>query len=75
MPHPPLRYEQAFDGAWMAVVRRAFRLQCCDCGLVHRFDFRLKDGAIELRAIRDGRATGGARAARKRQPKNRRKKP
>jgi len=60
-----LRYHHAIDGEWMAIVRRGFRAQCCDCGLVHRFDFRLSGGVLELRARRDGHATGGARAHRK----------
>jgi hypothetical protein len=37
------------------------REQCCDCGLIHRLDFRIVDGRIEFRARRDDRATAAAR--------------
>lgn len=38
-----------------------YRLQCCDCGLVHRMDFRLHKGQIQFRVFFDGRATKAAR--------------
>ena len=38
---------------------------CCDCGLVHKIDFKLenhgKNKVIMFRAFRDNRATGQAR--------------
>ena len=37
--------------------------QCCDCGLVHRLDFRIVGGRIEFRTRRDDRATAAARRA------------
>ena len=40
---------------------RNFREQCCDCGLIHRLDFRIADGRIEFRTRRDDRATAAAR--------------
>ena len=40
---------------------RNFREQCCDCGLIHRLDFRIVDGGIEFRTRRDDRATAAAR--------------
>jgi hypothetical protein len=40
---------------------RNFREQCCDCGLIHRLDFRIVDGRIEFRTRRDDRATAAAR--------------
>jgi hypothetical protein len=38
-----------------------FREQCCDCGLIHRLDFRIVDGKVEFRTRRDDRATAAAR--------------
>lgn len=55
------QYHQLADGEWFRPVRRQFREQCCDCGLVHVVDFRMVDGTIEFRARRDGRATAAVR--------------
>jgi hypothetical protein len=48
-------------GDWTRPRRRDFREQCCDCGLIHRLDFRIVDGKIEFRTRRDDRATAAAR--------------
>ncbi len=29
------------DGEWVHPVRRGYLMKCCDCGLVHRFNFLL----------------------------------
>lgn len=52
-----MRYTQARDGDWIRPRRRGYRIACCDCGLVHRFDFRMRKGVLEFRAFRDKRAT------------------
>jgi transcription initiation factor TFIIIB Brf1 subunit/transcription initiation factor TFIIB len=31
--------------------------ECCDCALVHKEEFRVVDGHIEWRAVRDDKAT------------------
>lgn len=36
-----MRYAQRFDGEWIFPRRNSYYLQCCDCGLVHRINFRL----------------------------------
>jgi hypothetical protein len=36
---------------------RNFREQRCDCGLIHRLDFRIVDGRVEFQTCRDDRAT------------------
>lgn len=52
------------DGEWLVVPRKGFKEQCCDCGLVHRLNFRInKQGRIEIQVYRDERATAGARKA------------
>lgn len=69
-----MRYPQIQDGETVYPVRRGYRMQCCDCGLVHRINFRLlpygKQGkkAIALNAYRDDRATAAARRRRRAAP-------
>lgn len=51
---------------WVRPKRRGYKMMCCDCGLIHRLDFRLvREGRrgqrIEFRVERDNRATGQAR--------------
>jgi hypothetical protein len=58
------KWEQLHDGEWRQPVKRGFLDQCCDCGLVHRMEFRIKDGdKIEFRAFRDEKKTAAARRA------------
>ena len=54
-------YRTIAYGEWTRPRLRNFREQCCDCGLIHRLDFRLLDGRIEFRTRRDNRATAAAR--------------
>ena len=54
-------YYHVTDGEWIRVPKRGYKEQCCDCGLVHRLNFRIVDGQIEIQTFRDSRATNGAR--------------
>ena len=54
-------YYHVTDGEWIRVPKRGYKEQCCDCGLIHRLNFRIVDGKIEIQAFRDARATNGAR--------------
>jgi hypothetical protein len=54
-------YPEPAEGEWVQPVRKGWRLACCDCGLVHTFDFRIRKGHIEFRAWRNNRATGQRR--------------
>jgi hypothetical protein len=56
-----IRYHQLQDGEWMRPTRRGFRDACCDCGLVHRMEFRIVEGTIEFRSTRDNKATAAMR--------------
>ena len=67
-----IRYYVVSDGEWIRPRMQNFREQCCDCGLIHRLDFRIIDVrngalargrglAIEVRTRRDDRATAAAR--------------
>ena len=50
---------------WVQPVTRGYRMQCCDCGLVHTLDFRIDDGNVQFRVKRNNRATSAIRAWRK----------
>lgn len=54
-------YEFTEDEEWCWPTQRNFKLACCDCGLVHTFDFRTVEGQVEFRVKRDNRATGQIR--------------
>lgn len=59
-------YGQLTDGDWVRPVRRGYRLACCDCGLVHIYNFKLvRDGKkrriIFFQVKRDDRAAGQLR--------------
>lgn len=51
---------QIEDGKWYRV-RGYTHTECCDCALVHKEEFRLSDGHLEWRAIRDDKATQNRR--------------
>lgn len=55
------KYEEPQPGEWIQPVEEGYKMQCCDCGLVHRMDFRVEDGRAQFRAFRDNRATGQVR--------------
>ena len=55
-------YYHVTDGEWVEIPMRNHMDQCCDCGLIHRMNFRINaKGRIEVQAFRDARATNGAR--------------
>lgn len=47
------RYAVAQDGQWIQPVRRGYKMACCDCGLVHKLDFRIKKARVQFAASRD----------------------
>jgi len=60
------KYLIAKDGEWLRPRYRAYMLKCCDCGLVHKINFRLvKIGVdrrvIEFQAFRQGKLRKKAR--------------
>lgn len=59
------RYAKIHDGEWIRPKRRGWLEACCDCGLIHVWDFRLletpKGPEIEIRCRRDNRRTALAR--------------
>ena len=58
------RTEEAVNGLWsrwVQPVRRGYKLACCDCGLVHDMDFRVRKGRAQFRVKRNNRSTGQVR--------------
>ena len=59
------KYYLPEENEWVTPVKRNYKLACCDCGLVHRVDFRLtmvgKKVVLQFRVRRDNRATGQMR--------------
>lgn len=65
----PKRYPQVYDGDWVRPVMRGYKMRCCDCGLVHRFNFKVikwgRGHKVLLQPFRDERATAAGRRGRK----------
>jgi len=55
------RYEEAKAGRWIQPLRRGYKLACCDCGLVHRVDFRVFKARVQFRVFHAPRSTGQIR--------------
>lgn len=56
-------YAVVQDGEWVQPVRRGSKMECCDCGLVHTLNFRIRERRIQFQASRDNRATANKRRA------------
>jgi hypothetical protein len=52
-----LKYYSPKRDEWVQPVRRGYRLACCDCGLIHNVDFRVRRGCIQFRVARNTRST------------------
>ena len=37
----PKNFYAVSDGEWIKPKRRGYLIQCCDCGLIHRMNFKL----------------------------------
>ena len=54
-------YIQRQAGEWIQPTRQGYKAMCCDCGLIHRLNFRLisyangKRHKIQFQAFRAGR--------------------
>lgn len=62
-----VKYRKVQDGDWVRPIMSGYRMRCCDCGLVHRMNFKvIRRGPgyeVVFQAWRDEMAT---RAFRKR---------
>lgn len=54
-------YPKLRSNEWVQPSAHDYRLQCCDCGLVHTLDFRIRKGRVQYRARRNNRATSAVR--------------
>ena len=55
------RYEEPEEGEWVQPVEEGYKMACCDCGKVHRVDFRVVDGRAQFRVFDAPRSTGQTR--------------
>lgn len=55
MPQPK-RFKKVKSGEWVQPVKRNYYMKCCDCGLVHRMNFRIVDGRVQFQAFRARKA-------------------
>lgn len=46
---------------WIQPVKNGYLMACCDCGLVHRMDFRIYEGRVQFKAQRAPRHTAKLR--------------
>ena len=51
---------EAMEEGWF-LMGREFKQCCCDCGLVHRWKFKIRNGKLYAKVDRDNRATGQIR--------------
>jgi len=57
-----MKYGQVIDRDWVEPApQRGHKMRCCDCGLVHTMNFRVRRGKVQFQPIRDKRATFHAR--------------
>jgi Zn-finger protein len=56
-----MKYDEPEEGEWVFPRRRGYLLSCCDCGLVHRFEFRVRERHIEFRVFAEPRRTAQIR--------------
>lgn len=54
-------YEHITEGDWFSAVKEGQDISCCDCGLVHSLEFRLRGGCIQYRFRLRPRQTGQIR--------------
>lgn len=58
---PPKKLTQRKSGEWVQPRMKSYFLQCCDCNLIHRLNFRVvigKDGIakVQFQAFRANRS-------------------
>ena len=52
------KYDDSEDDILINPKKEILKLACCDCGLIHQFEFRVMRGIIRIDMRRDNRATG-----------------
>ena len=52
------KFKKVKSKEWVQPIMKGYLMKCCDCGLVHKMDFRIaygktkEDNRVQLRAIR-----------------------
>ena len=49
------------EGEWVEPIKKDYQMECCDCGLVHKMDFKVMKKQVYFRCHRDNRATAQTR--------------
>lgn len=57
-----MKWDMPQPGEWIQPITRAYKLGCCDCGLVHSVHFRVYDGRAQFKVYRDEKLTRSERA-------------
>lgn len=61
-----MKYRKTTEGEWLEPTpQRGYKMACCDCGLVHVVNFRIRAGKVQFQVFRDARATAAKRRKRK----------
>lgn len=42
-----MAFKKALSGEWVQPVKKGYLMKCCDCGLIHRVDFRITYGKTQ----------------------------
>lgn len=63
--------KQNVDGKWQTPPRKNFYRACCDCGLVHREEYRVRNGLVQYRVFRDRAETRAERRRTGKRPADR----
>ena len=42
---------------WVQPIRKGYKMVCCDCGLVHDMNSRVKNGRVQFQMKRNNRST------------------
>lgn len=51
-----MKYKDVGDN-WINPIYKNYTLICCECGLTHKFDFRIHKGKIQFRVKRNNIST------------------
>lgn len=51
-----MKYVQVFDKEWCYFLKTE-KVACCDCGLIHTYNYRSRKGFLQRQAVRETKAT------------------
>ena len=56
-----MKYSNLKDNEWITPLYKEFTMICCNCGLTHKVNFRIKNNRIQLRLKRNNYSTANVR--------------